>query len=257
MGGGQPAMQPLQQQATGMLTDPQPQPHAQQRQQQQSSHDQRMRFADGAGGSGDTSDSDSCRSGDSDGEEDGMASARGAAAANGRRHSGAGTHDSSPVRLGHWSTSQPLAIKQEAGQDRGAGRAGHNNRTKKPHLKVSCRLCESWQPASLCGCWPYMCYAAVKKLYVNLANLSLVTLDQGRFSGRLETKNDEKLLADECRLLGPMLGGTGKRGEKSRLTLAKIVRGIAAGDVRRFCEAREGMLRVRTCRSRLVAGFRA
>lgn len=42
-----------------------------------------------------------------------------------------------------------------------------------------------------------------------------------------------------------MLGGTGKRGEKSRLTLAKIVRGIAAGDVRRFCEAREGMLRVR------------
>lgn len=43
-----------------------------------------------------------------------------------------------------------------------------------------------------------------------------------------------------------MLGGTGKRGEKSRLTLAKIVRGIAAGDVRRFCEAREGMLRVRS-----------
>jgi hypothetical protein len=67
---------------------------------------------------------------------------------------------------------------------------------------------------------------------------------QGRFSGRLETKHDEKLLADECRLLGPMLGGTGKRGEKSRLTLAKIVRGIAAGDVRHFCEAREGMLRV-------------
>jgi hypothetical protein len=67
---------------------------------------------------------------------------------------------------------------------------------------------------------------------------------QGRFSGRLETKHDEKLLADECRLLGPMLGGTGKRGEKSRLTLAKIVRGIAAGDVRHFCEAREKMLRV-------------
>ncbi len=67
---------------------------------------------------------------------------------------------------------------------------------------------------------------------------------QGRFSGRLETKSDEKQLADECRLLGPMLGGTGKRGEKSRLTLAKIVRGIAAGDVRRFCESRENMLRV-------------
>ena len=68
---------------------------------------------------------------------------------------------------------------------------------------------------------------------------------QGRFSGRLETKRDEKLLAEECKLLGPMLGGTGKRGERSRLTLAKIVRGIAAGDVRRFCEHREHMLQVR------------
>lgn len=52
---------------------------------------------------------------------------------------------------------------------------------------------------------------------------------QGRFSGRLPTKEDEKRLAEECRLLGPMLGGSGKRGDKSRLTLAKIVRGIASG----------------------------
>ena len=58
---------------------------------------------------------------------------------------------------------------------------------------------------------------------------------QGRFSGRLETKDDEKRLADECKLLGPLLGGLGKRGEKSRLTLAKIVRGIATGDVRKYC----------------------
>lgn len=67
---------------------------------------------------------------------------------------------------------------------------------------------------------------------------------QGRFSGRLETKGDEKRLADECRLLGPLLGGVGKRGEKSRMTLAKIVRGIASGDVRNFCEEREGVIQV-------------
>ena len=67
---------------------------------------------------------------------------------------------------------------------------------------------------------------------------------QGRFSGRLETKADEKRLADECKLLGHLLGGTGKRGEKSRLTLAKIVRGIANGDVRRHCEQREQLLQV-------------
>ena len=71
---------------------------------------------------------------------------------------------------------------------------------------------------------------------------------QGRFSGRLETKGDEKRLADECRLLGPLLGGVGKRGEKSRMTLAKIVRGIASGDVRCFCEEREGVIQViNTC----------
>lgn len=62
---------------------------------------------------------------------------------------------------------------------------------------------------------------------------------QGRFSGRLETKEDEKKLHDECRLLGPLVGGVGKRGEKSRTTLAKIVRAISAGDVRKHCEERE------------------
>lgn len=67
---------------------------------------------------------------------------------------------------------------------------------------------------------------------------------QGRFSGRLETKMDEKRLMEECRLLGPLLGGVGKRGEKSRLTLAKIVRGIASGEIRAHCERREHELRV-------------
>ncbi len=67
---------------------------------------------------------------------------------------------------------------------------------------------------------------------------------QGRFSGRLTTKEDERRLAEECKLLGPLLGGVGKRGDKSRLTLAKIVRGIATGDVRRFCEERERAIAV-------------
>ena len=62
---------------------------------------------------------------------------------------------------------------------------------------------------------------------------------QGRFSGRLETKGDEKNLVDECRLLGPLLGGLNKLGDRSRLTLAKIVRGIASGEVRRHCLERE------------------
>lgn len=67
---------------------------------------------------------------------------------------------------------------------------------------------------------------------------------QGRFSGRLATKDDEKKLNQECRLLGPLLGGVGKRGDGSRLTLAKIVRGIAAGEVRKFCEERERIIKV-------------
>jgi hypothetical protein len=69
----------------------------------------------------------------------------------------------------------------------------------------------------------------------------------GRFSGRLETKDDEKRLQEECRLLGPLLGGSGKRGEKCRLTLAKIVRGIASGEVRQHCELRETELQVCRC----------
>ncbi len=67
---------------------------------------------------------------------------------------------------------------------------------------------------------------------------------QGRFSGRLATKEDEKRLAEECKLLAPLLGGVGKRGDRSRLTLAKIVRGIAKGDIRQYLEAREEAHRV-------------
>ncbi|KAK9785092.1 hypothetical protein WJX73_002624 [Symbiochloris irregularis] len=65
---------------------------------------------------------------------------------------------------------------------------------------------------------------------------------QGRFSGRLETKEDEKRLADECRLLGPLLGGIGKRGDSSRGTLAKIVRSIASGQLREFVSGRESII---------------
>lgn len=65
---------------------------------------------------------------------------------------------------------------------------------------------------------------------------------QGRFSGRLETKDDEKTLQEECRQLGPLVGGLGKRGEKSRMTLAKIVRAIATGDVRNHCQDRENKI---------------
>jgi hypothetical protein len=67
---------------------------------------------------------------------------------------------------------------------------------------------------------------------------------QGRFSGRLATKDDERRLAEECRLLGPLLGGVGKRGDSSRQTLAKIVRGIASGHVREYLETRERRLKV-------------
>lgn len=73
---------------------------------------------------------------------------------------------------------------------------------------------------------------------------------QGRFSGRLALKEDERRLAEECRLLGPLLGGVGKRTDKSRLTLAKIVRGIACGAVRRHCEEREAQLQA--LRSRVI-----
>lgn len=62
---------------------------------------------------------------------------------------------------------------------------------------------------------------------------------QGRFSGRLETKEHEKALVAECKLLGPLLGGRGKRGEQSRNTLAKIVRAMATGEIREYLELRE------------------
>lgn len=39
---------------------------------------------------------------------------------------------------------------------------------------------------------------------------------QGRFSGRLALKEDERKLVDECRLVGPLLGGAGQRGDKAR-----------------------------------------
>lgn len=74
----------------------------------------------------------------------------------------------------------------------------------------------------------------------------MFTVLQGRFSGRLETKDDERLLADECKHLGTLLGGVGKRGERARTTLAKIIRGIAAGDVRRYLESREVEIEVRS-----------
>lgn len=97
-----------------------------------------MRSMSGAGGSGDTSDSDSCRSGDSEGDEDGLASHRGTAMQteqNGRQSDGGG-HGTSPVRPGLWASSQQFAVKQEAELDRSVGRSSHNSRTKKPHLKV-------------------------------------------------------------------------------------------------------------------------
>lgn len=68
---------------------------------------------------------------------------------------------------------------------------------------------------------------------------------QGRFSGRLVTKEEERRLVEECKLAGPLLGGVGKRGDKSRLTLAKVVRGITTGDIRTHCEDRERKLMVR------------
>lgn len=136
MSGVELTMPSFQQPVGGILTDARPQA---QQQQQQSSHDQRMRSMSGAGGSGDTSDSESCRSGDSDGEDDGLASHRGSAMQteqNGRQDNGGG-HDVSPVRPGLWASSQQFAVKQEAGADRSVGRSSsNNNRTKKPHLKA-------------------------------------------------------------------------------------------------------------------------
>ena len=62
---------------------------------------------------------------------------------------------------------------------------------------------------------------------------------EGRFSGRLNSKQDEVKLADECRRLSPLLGGCGKRGDKSLMTLAKVVRGIVSGHIREHLQRRE------------------
>ena len=72
----------------------------------------------------------------------------------------------------------------------------------------------------------------------------LPVIERVPYSGRLETKEDERRLAEECAALGPLLGGVGRRGEKSRVTLARIVRAIASGEVRQHCERRERALQV-------------
>ena len=46
-------------------------------------------------------------------------------------------------------------------------------------------------------------------------------------------------MAEECKRIARPLGGNGKRGENSLLTLAKIVRAIASGKIRKHLEARE------------------
>lgn len=67
---------------------------------------------------------------------------------------------------------------------------------------------------------------------------------QGRLFGRLVTKEEERRLVEECTRAGPLPGGVQKRGDKSRQTVAKIVRGNTTGDIRRHCEDRERKLMV-------------
>ena len=61
---------------------------------------------------------------------------------------------------------------------------------------------------------------------------------------RARSQEDEKRLASECELLGPLIGfpGPGKRGH---CTVAKLARAIVAGSVRRTCEARLAEIQVR------------
>ncbi len=61
------------------------------------------------------------------------------------------------------------------------------------------------------------------------------------------SKEDEVRVGDECLLLAPLLGGGAMGGSGTKLTLAKLVRGIASGDVRRYCEERERTVQVRVC----------
>lgn len=53
------------------------------------------------------------------------------------------------------------------------------------------------------------------------------------------------------------MGGEGKRGDRSLLTLAKLVRGIAAGEVRQFCEAREREVQALRSRVAVLESFRS
>jgi len=57
-------------------------------------------------------------------------------------------------------------------------------------------------------------------------------------------QEDEKRLASECELLGPLIGfpGPAKRGH---CTVAKLARAIVAGSVRRTCELRAAEIQVR------------
>ena len=73
---------------------------------------------------------------------------------------------------------------------------------------------------------------------------------QGRFSGRLLHKSDETTLAEECRRLAPLLGGSrgdvdDGDGDGDRNTLSTIVRAIASGEVRRYLVDREDDIQVR------------
>lgn len=69
---------------------------------------------------------------------------------------------------------------------------------------------------------------------------------QGRFSGRLRRKADEKALVEQCRLLGPLLGGRPGAGNESMSHLSAIVRGVASGQVYHTLVAREALIAVRT-----------
>ena len=90
--------------------------------------------------------------------------------------------------------------------------------------------------------WPLTCLSAPPLAAFAVHGVVLQGM-QGRFSGRLGTKEDEKRLAAECRLIGPLLGGA-SRGEKSLHTLAKLVRAIAAGNVRQYLEEQEAERKV-------------
>ena len=76
---------------------------------------------------------------------------------------------------------------------------------------------------------------------------------QGRFSGRLTSKEDEARLAAECAELAPLLGGHPEGSRRNTLSL--IVRSIARGEVREFLERQQREQEVwRSCRSSFTAG---